>query len=96
MKVSDLHRLCIRYVKATAQSKAVGALHEEFTEDEKFIFRRGRNAATATAPKNTSIVDYKRATGFEAVIGYLFLTGAFERMEEIIENTVRILEKEKN
>ena len=96
MKVSDLHRLCIRYVKATAQSKAVGALHEEFTEDEKFIFRRGRNAATATAPKNTSIVDYKRATGFEAVIGYLFLTGAFERMEEIIENTVRILEREKN
>jgi len=94
MKVSDLHRLCIRYVKATAQSKAVGVLHEGLTEDEKFIFRRGRNAATATAPKNTSIVEYKRATGFEAVIGYLFLTGAVNRMEDLIEKAVRILEAE--
>ncbi|MBF7095545.1 Mini-ribonuclease 3 [Alkalibacter mobilis] len=93
MKVGDLHRLCTKYVRATAQSAAVGELEKELHDDELFIFKRGRNAATATVPKNTSVVVYKRATGFEAVIGYLFLTGKSERMEELIEKAVRIIEK---
>ncbi|QSX08122.1 Mini-ribonuclease 3 [Alkalibacter rhizosphaerae] len=92
MKSGDLHRICIRYVKATAQSMAVGVLRSEFTEDENMIFRRGRNASSPSPPKNTPIVDYKRSTGLEAVFGYLFLTGDLNRLEELIEKTVRIIE----
>jgi ribonuclease-3 family protein len=92
MKAGDLHRICIRYVRATAQSKAVLVLRKEFTEDEWMIFRRGRNAPSASPPKNTPIVEYKRATGLEAVFGYLFLTDNHLRLEELIEMTVHIID----
>lgn len=92
MKAGELHRICIRYVKATAQSMAVGSLRHEFTEVENDIFRRGRNATSTSPPKNTPIVDYKRATGLEAVFGYLYLTQQISRLEELIEKTVDIIE----
>lgn len=92
MKTGELHRICIRYVKATAQSMALSQLRHEFTEDEQMVFKRGRNASSASPPKNTPIVEYKRATGLEAVFGFLFFTGNRQRLVELMEKTVDIIE----
>lgn len=92
-KVNELHRYCISFVKATSQAKIALALMDSFTDEEKYIYKRGRNAQSATVPKNTPVTDYKRATGFEAVLGYLFLTGQIERLEEIIEAAILYVEE---
>lgn len=85
MPVHKLHVHTIKYVKASAQSKSVSAIEGMLTEDEEWIFKRGRNAKSATVPKNADISDYRRATGFEALIGYLYLSGMTERLNEIME-----------
>ena len=72
---NDLHKKTTRYVKAPAQSAMIEALLPELTEDEEAVYRRGRNAKSYTTAKNASVADYRRATGFEALMGYLYLTG---------------------
>lgn len=79
-----LHRAAIRYVSANAQSKIIGMLEETLFEDELGVYRRGRNAKSPTSAKNSSIVDYRRATGFEALVGYLYLDGRAERLDEVL------------
>lgn len=83
---NELHKKTVEYVKAEAQSAMIRALEEEklLTEDEEEIFKRGRNAKSNSAAKNASLADYKRATGFEALMGYLYLTGQSARMLELI------------
>ncbi len=81
---NELHRLTSAYVKAETQAKMIVALKEELTEEEAGVFRRGRNASPATTAKNASRADYHKATGFEALMGYLYLTGRSERMLELI------------
>ena len=66
-------------------------LEEKLTEDELDVVRRGRNANPHSSAKNADIVDYKYATGFEALIGYLHLTEQLDRMEEIINMTIEII-----
>ena len=61
-----------------------------FTEEEKQIYKRGRNAKSYTKAKNASTIDYRRATGFEAVMGYLYLTGQTDRMLELIKDGIRL------
>lgn len=90
-KNGALHRKSIKYVSANGQSYAVKLLEEKLTEDELDVVRRGRNANPHSSAKNADIVDYKYATGFEALIGYLYLTEQYERMEEIISATIEII-----
>ena len=86
---SQLHHLTIGYVSATAQSRIVQALEDSFTEEEQAVYRRGKNAKPHTTAKNASGADYMRATGLEAVIGYLYLTDRMDRGLELVEKGIR-------
>ena len=81
----ELHVKTIEYVKAKAQSEILKEIIDHLTEEEKDIVRRGRNAENHHLPKNASVEDYKYATAFEALIGYLYLTKQDERLNEILE-----------
>lgn len=83
-----LHKKSIRYVSANGQVKILKAIEEKLTEEEKDIVRRGRNSNPHSHAKNADIVDYKYATGLEALIGYLYLTEQSERLEEILQMCV--------
>ncbi len=91
-KNGTLHKKSIKYVSATGQSYAVKMLEEKLTEEELAVVKRGRNANPHSSAKNADIVDYKYATGFEALIGYLYLTEQFERVEEVIGWAIEIIE----
>lgn len=78
-----LHRQTSQYVKAEAQSKMMELLLPVLTEEEESFYRRGRNAKSPTMAKNASVNDYRRATGFEALMGYLYLTDQMERIVEL-------------
>lgn len=84
MPAHKLHREAVRHVKAEAQSNAMAALEGILTETEEAFYKRGRNAKPATVPKNADLADYRRATGFEALLGYLELSGEKDRLEEIM------------
>lgn len=85
MQASKLHKQAIRYVSAVAQSAIVHAIEDKFTDEETAVYKRGRNAHTHTSAKNADIVDYRHATGFEALIGYLYLKKDSVRLNEILE-----------
>ncbi len=82
--VNDLHRRTSQLVKAHAQSQMIGILQPELTEEEFAVYKRGRNAKSFTMAKNSTVADYRRATGFEALMGYLYLKDEMERMMELI------------
>jgi ribonuclease-3 family protein len=84
MKTGELQRLTAKEINATRQSQAAMNVMDEFTEAELAVFKRARNSHAATAAKNATIVDYKKASGYEAVIGYLYLTGQSERLKYIL------------
>jgi len=83
--VHKLHTSSIKFVKAKAQSDIIHYLDDKLTDEEKDIVRRGRNAKSGTIPKNADVTEYKYATGFEALMGYLYLKGRHERLEEIFK-----------
>lgn len=93
MPVNKLHKAATSFVKAKAQSDIIMALSDRLTEEETAVYKRGRNAHSYTSAKNADIVDYRRATGFEALIGYLYLSGEKARLEEIIDLSIEIIEK---
>lgn len=72
-KVKNFHRITSGIVKAESQAKLIQQILPELTEEEKAVYHRGRNTKSATSAKNASITDYRVATGFEAVLGYLYL-----------------------
>ena len=80
-----LHKRASALVKAQAQSGMMEALTPLLTEEELSVYRRGRNAKSYTMAKNATMGDYRRATGFEALMGYLYLTEQGERMLELIK-----------
>ena len=84
-QVNKLHNRASRRVKASAQSAMIEKLKPHLTEEETAVFKRGRNAKSYTMAKNASMSDYRRATGFEALMGYLYLTEQWERMLELIK-----------
>ena len=95
--VNDLHRRTSKLVKAHAQSELIGLLQPELTEEELAVYRRGRNAKAFTMAKNATVADYRRATGFEALMGYLYLEDQMDRMMELILTGLKKLkEKGKN
>ena len=93
-KVNNLHKLAIQYSKAKAQATIIHELEDELTEEEMKIFKRGRNQKSHTAPKNAEIIHYKYATGFEALIGYLYLSEDKERLEYIVKKGIEIIERD--
>ena len=90
--VNKLHKKTIKYVSAKAQAKIISSIMNELNEEELEIFKRGRNAEANTIPKNTDVLTYKIATGFEALIGYLYLEKKDERIKEIINKSISIIE----
>jgi ribonuclease III family protein len=80
-----LHMAASRIVCAGGQAAALRAIADRFTEEENDIFRRGRNANSPTVPKNADVVEYRVATGFEAVLGYLHLRGDTTRLDQVLE-----------
>ena len=93
LSANKIHKKAISYVKAQAQSTIMHNLEEYLTEEEFRIYKRGRNAKSATVPKNANVRDYRMATGFEALIGYLYLTGDKERLEFMLEKSVVVLKE---
>jgi ribonuclease-3 family protein len=84
-KASQLHQHTSHLVKAHSQSAMMEYILPELSEEEEAVYRRGRNAKSPTMAKNATMGDYRRATGFEALMGYLYLEGSFERMLDLIE-----------
>ncbi|MDO5589881.1 MAG: ribonuclease III domain-containing protein [Lachnospiraceae bacterium] len=93
--VQKLHKETSTYVQAKAQSKMMRMLQEELTEEEHSIYKRGRNAKSVSPAKNQSVTDYRRATGFEAVMGYLYLQNDYARMMELVKMGLESLEEDK-
>lgn len=85
---NDLNRAATYFVRAETQAKMILALQDDLTEEEKAVYRRGRNAKSYTKAKNASHADYHKATGFEALMGYLYLAGRDERMLELIQKGI--------
>ncbi|MDD2401472.1 MAG: ribonuclease III domain-containing protein [Clostridia bacterium] len=85
-KVNKLHKKATSLVSAVAQARFLHGIEATLTEEEKNIVRRGRNAKSAHIPKNTEVFEYRLSTGFEALIGYLFLAGKEERLGEIMSS----------
>lgn len=78
--VDKFHKRCSLIVNASAQKDLIMKLLPELTEEEQGVFRRGRNAKSYSVPKNANLTDYRNATGFEALCGYLYLTDRMERL----------------
>lgn len=83
--VNKLHKRSSRLVKAQTQAEAAVKLMDIFTEEEMAVYKRGRNARSHTMAKNAEMTDYRMATGFEAVMGYLHLKQDYERMVTLIQ-----------
>ena len=93
MQTQKLHRKVTGYVSAKAQAKMMDALIGELTEEEESIYRRGRNSKPYTKAKNASMEEYLKATGFEALVGYLYLQKEYERMNALIAHGIEALQE---
>lgn len=93
-QVQKLHKETSSLVQASAQSMMMRAMQEELTDEERAVYKRGRNAKSVSPAKNQSITDYRRATGFEALIGYLYLQEKWKRMLNLVKIGLDSLEKE--
>lgn len=86
MQVNKMHKKSSSLVKAETQASLIKVLEEELTEEERAAFKRGRNAKSVSTAKHATVIDYRMATGFEALIGYLYLSEQFERMITLISH----------
>lgn len=93
-QVQKLHQETSRIVQASSQSKMMRVIQEKLTEEEHAVYKRGRNSKTVSPAKNQSVTDYRRATGFEALIGYLYLKKEWKRMLELIKMGLTALEED--
>lgn len=95
VNVNKMHGLVVKFVKANAQAFIINMLDSELTEEEKRIVKRGRNAKVTSSPKNAELMEYRYATGFEALFGYLYLNNELDRLIMLFDRVVEILnEKE--
>ena len=85
---NSLHKDTVAYVNARVQARMIDALESELTEEEAMIYHRGRKAKSYTAAKNASIIEYRKATGLEALCGYLYLNGQQERLLYLIHEAI--------
>lgn len=95
--VKVLHRKASTIVKAEAQARLIHEIMDSLTQEELAIYKRGRNAKSATSAKNASIADYRTATGLEALMGYLYMENNTERAAALVkEGLVRLGEWKEN
>ncbi|WP_058486083.1 Mini-ribonuclease 3 [Defluviitalea phaphyphila] len=88
--VNKLHKQAKEYVKASSQAAMYNNIKSYLTEEEIAVFKRGRNAKSSTIPKNADLLDYKYATGLEALCGYLYLDGKIDRLQYLINLGIEI------
>jgi ribonuclease-3 family protein len=84
----NLHDMVTNFVKAGGQSNYIERILPMFTEEELAVFKRARNHKTLSQAKNAKVVDYRRATGLEAVLGYLYLIGEETRLNELLKYSI--------
>lgn len=92
-QVHRLHEETSSYVQASAQSLMMRTIQQHLTEEEHVIYRRGRNTKSVSPAKNQTITDYRRATGFEALLGYLYLKKEYGRLMELVKIGLDSLEE---
>ncbi len=92
-KPEELHKLCIKYVSATAHVKIYNGIEHMLTEEEVNVFHRGRNYNYRHHSKSTNVRDYLTSSGFEALIGYLYLLERNDRLNEILGSALKIIEE---
>ncbi len=92
-QVQKFHKRTSRFVQASAQSQMMRVLQERLTEEEHAVYKRGRNAKSVSPAKNQSVTDYRRATGFEALMGYLYFKKEWKRMLELVKIGLESLEE---
>ena len=85
---NELHKKSVKYVQAGTQAAMIMALQDILTEEELAVFKRGRNAKSNTSAKNASITDYRKATGFEALIGFLYLMDDMDRVLFLVKEGI--------
>lgn len=95
-QVQKLHKDTSQIVQAASQSRMMRVLQGHLTEEELAVYKRGRNSRTVTPAKNQSVTDYRRATGFEALMGYLYLKKEWKRMLELIKMGLDELEEKED
>ena len=86
MQVNKMHKKSASLVKAETQANIVKAIQDDLTEEELAVYKRGRNAKSATTAKHATMIDYRMATGFEALIGYLYLQARHDRLLDLIRD----------
>lgn len=91
--VTQMHRESVGFVKAHSQAVSAYALEAELTEDELRVLKWGRNAKSNTTPKNADVTEYRMATGFETLIGYLYLSGEYQRLSYLMKKAYSANEK---
>ena len=91
-RASQLHNTTSKVVKAHTQAMMIEALSHMLTDVEMDVYRRGRNAKSPTMAKNATMADYRKATGFEALMGYLYLNDELERIVELTKKGLELLE----
>ena len=89
----QLNKIKVKYVNAAAQAKIIEFLEPQLTDEESDVYKRGRNAKSYTSAKNQSVNDYRKATGLEALCGYLYLKGDMDRLIELLKKGVEIIER---
>ena len=92
-QVNKLHQETSSFVQASTQSLMMRTMQEHLTEEEHAVYKRGRNAKSVSPAKNQSITDYRRATGFEALLGYLYLKKDYKRMLDLVKIGLDSLEE---
>ncbi|MBR1884385.1 MAG: Mini-ribonuclease 3 [Clostridia bacterium] len=91
LKTGELHKEAIKFVSAKAQSKVIEEISKNLTEEEIEVYKRGRNSNIKTVSKNVDVVNYKKATGFECLIGWLYITKKMDRLSKVIDMAISVI-----
>lgn len=90
-KMKDLHHKAVSFVKAETQAGILKEIEPMLSPHERDIVRWGRNAKSGQAPKKAQVLDYRHSTGFEALLGYLYLTGRHDRLSQIMAHIEKLM-----
>lgn len=93
VKVGDLHKVTVKYVRASAQAKTLAEIYPWLNPEEQDVVRRGRNAKSHAAPRGSDPAEYAASTAFETLVGFLYLSGNEERLGQVLAAAARLVEK---
>lgn len=94
INVNKLHREAVRHVRASTQARVFHALEGRLNKAEEAVARRGRNAKSGHGPRGNNIIEYRHSTGFESLIGYLYLQEDWDRLEEVLKLARQVIEEQ--